>query len=209
MVKDAKPGVPFVSAAELRERSRRSQQRAGLGSSHSARARGGDGDGGWANFLVGYAPGAPPQTLKPGQAKLVKAGSASVLQMHYTANGKPGTDSSRIGMVFSKELPTQRVLTLAAANPRFAIPPGDPNYQVDSTDHASAGSHELTHCCRTCICAARISSSARSTRPAKRKCCCAFRSTISTGSSGTCSTAEGAACRHQDRVHRAFRQLAE
>ncbi len=29
-----------------------------------------------------------PSIMKPGQAKLVKAGSDIVLQMHYTANGK-------------------------------------------------------------------------------------------------------------------------
>jgi hypothetical protein len=52
--------------------------------------------------------------------------------MHYTANGKAGVDKSRIGLVFSKEHPTQRILTLAAANNKFAIPPGDPNYEVDS-----------------------------------------------------------------------------
>jgi hypothetical protein len=124
-MKDAKPGVPFVPAAAQREASRSGQPQ--------QKRRGGDGDGAIGDFLCGYAPGAPPQTLKPGQAKLVKAGSDLILQMHYTANGKPGHDRSKIGLVFSKETPTQRVLTLAAANPRFAIPPGDPNYQVDST----------------------------------------------------------------------------
>ena len=124
-LKDAKPGVPFVPAAAQREASRSGDQH---------RRRGGDGDGGaGGDFLCGYAPGAPPQTLKPGQAKFVKAGSDLILQMHYTANGKPGHDRSKIGLVFSKEKPTQRVLTLGAANPKFAIPPGDPNYQVESS----------------------------------------------------------------------------
>ncbi len=123
-MKDAKPGVPFVPAAAMREAARDPQPQ---------QRRRGDGEGGMGDFLCGYAPGAPPQMLKPGQAKLVKAGSDLVLQMHYTANGKPGHDRSKIGMVFAKEMPTQRVLTLAAANGRFAIPPGDPNYQVDSS----------------------------------------------------------------------------
>jgi hypothetical protein len=70
--------------------------------------------------------------MKPGQAKLVKAGSDLVLQMHYTANGKATTDISRIGIVFATEKPTERILTLAAANANFAIPPGDSNYQVDA-----------------------------------------------------------------------------
>ena len=63
--------------------------------------------------------------LKPGQAKLVKAGSDIVFQLHYTADGKPGSDKSRVGLVFSKTKPTERIFTLAAANPKFAIPPGD------------------------------------------------------------------------------------
>jgi hypothetical protein len=70
--------------------------------------------------------------MKPGQAKLVKAGSDIVLQMHYTANGKAGSDVSRIGIVFATVKPTERILTLAAVNFNFAIPPGDPNYRVDS-----------------------------------------------------------------------------
>src|SRR5579864_7728400 len=40
------------------------------------------------DFLVGYAPGQPPEILAPGQAKLIKAGSDLVLEIHYTTNGK-------------------------------------------------------------------------------------------------------------------------
>lgn len=128
-LKEAKPGVPFVPAAAMREQAK--QQEAHKNDKHpSDDDQDGGGFGG--DFLCGYAPGLPPQLLKPGQAKLVKAGSDLVLQMHYTANGKAGHDRSRIGLVFSKEQPTERVLTLAATNPRFAIPPGDPNYRVDS-----------------------------------------------------------------------------
>ena len=70
--------------------------------------------------------------LNPGEAKLVKAGSDIVLQMHYTANGKAATDQSSIGMIFAKEPPAVRVVTMNAANARFAIPPGDPDYEVHS-----------------------------------------------------------------------------
>ena len=45
-------------------------------------------------FLVGYAPGMPPDILPAGRAKFIKAGSDIVLQMHYTANGKPGVDQT-------------------------------------------------------------------------------------------------------------------
>jgi hypothetical protein len=85
------------------------------------------------DFLVGYAPGQPPEMLPDGQAKLIKAGSDLVLEIHYTTNGKASTDRSKFGLVFAKEPPKERVLTLSATNGTFKIPPGDANYKVDAT----------------------------------------------------------------------------
>ena len=85
------------------------------------------------DFLVGYAPGQPGEILRPGQAKLIKAGSDIVLEVHYTPNGKATSDRTRLGLVFAKETPKERVLTLSAVNGIFRIPPGDPNYRVDAT----------------------------------------------------------------------------
>jgi len=126
-MRDAQPGVPFVP----RERQRQAQAQAQQNGQNKQQQQQGDG-GGFGDFPAGYAPGTLPNVMKPGQAKLVKAGSDLVLQMHYTANGKAATDVSKIGIVFATIKPTERVLTLAAANGGFAIPPGDPNYQVDS-----------------------------------------------------------------------------
>ena len=84
-------------------------------------------------FLAGYGPGNLPELLAPGQAKLIKAGSDLVFQLHYTPNGVAGRDRSRVGLIFSERPPKQRVLMLAAANIRFRIPPGDPDYQVDAS----------------------------------------------------------------------------
>ena len=122
-LKDAKIGVPFVP----REMERQAEER-----NNGQKRQGGGGLGFGGDFLAGYAPGTLPDVLKPGQAKLVKAGSDIVLQMHYTADGKTHTDISKVGVVFATEKPTERVLTLAAANPQFAIPPGDSNYRVDA-----------------------------------------------------------------------------
>ena len=85
------------------------------------------------DFLVGYAPGQTAEILQPGQAKLIKAGSDIVLEVHYTPNGKATTDQTRLGIVFAKEPPKERVLTLSAVNGTFKIPPGDPNYRVDAS----------------------------------------------------------------------------
>jgi len=86
-----------------------------------------------AEFLIGYAPGAMAEVMQPGQAKLIPAGSDIILQLHYTANGTAGEDKSKIGLVFAKEPPKERVMTLAAFNPRFAIPPGADNHQVEAS----------------------------------------------------------------------------
>ena len=83
-------------------------------------------------FLAGYGPGAVPEMLAPGEAKLMKAGSDLVFQVHYLTNGKPGRDRSRIGLILSHQKPRERVVMLAAANVRFRIPPGDPDYRVDA-----------------------------------------------------------------------------
>jgi hypothetical protein len=83
-------------------------------------------------LLQGYAPGLPPGVLRPGQAKLIKAGSDLVFQMHYTANGTAGEDQSMVGMIFAKGPVKERVFTMAASNPKFKIPAGDGNYKVES-----------------------------------------------------------------------------
>jgi hypothetical protein len=85
------------------------------------------------DWLAGYAPGQPPDMFKPGQAKLVPAGSDIVLEVHYMPEGKATTDQANLGLVFAKEPPEERVMTLMAGNENFKIPPGDPNYRVDAS----------------------------------------------------------------------------
>jgi len=102
------------------------------------------------DFLVGYAPGQPPEMLPPSQAKLIRARSDLVLEIHYTPNGTASTDRSKFGLVFAKEPPKERVLTLSATNGTFKIPPGAPDYRVDSefevgTDVTLASLHPHMH----------------------------------------------------------------
>jgi hypothetical protein len=112
-LKDAKPGIPFVPKKEEEDKNVDTSELP-------------------SDFLAGYAPGQPPERFTPGQAKLIRAGSDIILQVHYTTDGKPGTDRSRIGLVFAKEPPAKRVFTLSATNGKFRIPAGDPNYRVDA-----------------------------------------------------------------------------
>ena len=80
--------------------------------------------------LAGYAPGQGPKSLQPGQGKFLPAGSDILLQIHYATNGKPVMDRPKVGIVFSKEPPKERVLAIVAKSWDFVIPPGVPNHEV-------------------------------------------------------------------------------
>ena len=71
-----------------------------------------------------------PDVLKPNQARLIKAGSDLVLQIHYTSKDKPAEDQTKVGLVFAKEPPTERVMSVPLSNSRIVIPPGDPNFEL-------------------------------------------------------------------------------
>ncbi|BDC52471.1 hypothetical protein F183_A47860 [Bryobacterales bacterium F-183] len=84
-------------------------------------------------LLAGYAPGLQATEAPTGAAKLIKAGSDIVLQLHYTANGTAAQDLSRIGLVFAKQAPKLRQLTMNATNSKFVIPAGAPSHEVRSS----------------------------------------------------------------------------
>jgi mono/diheme cytochrome c family protein len=84
------------------------------------------------DILLVYAPGSTPDNWPEGMAKYIPAGSDIVFQMHYTTNGKAGTDLTQIGLIFAKEPPRRRVLTLQLTNDHFVIPPGVPDYRVEA-----------------------------------------------------------------------------
>jgi hypothetical protein len=91
--------------------------------------------------LVGFAPGEQPKIYPAGTAKLLKAGSDLVFQMHYTPNGHAAKDKSYVGMIFAKEPATHRAQTGTATNSKFVIPAGDSNYEVHSSFEAKEDLH--------------------------------------------------------------------
>jgi hypothetical protein len=107
----AKPGVPYVPPG------RTPRERLLNGSTTS-------------DILLVYAPGNIPEKWPQGSAKLIKAGSDLVFQMHYTPNGHALKDQTRVGLIFAPTVPDRRVLTLQLGNDRFVIPPGHPDYRV-------------------------------------------------------------------------------
>ncbi len=80
--------------------------------------------------IAGFSPGRPAKQVPDGYAMLIPAGSDLVFQLHYTTNGKPTTDVTRIGFVFAKQTPTKRVIRVQASNAGFVIPPGADDYPV-------------------------------------------------------------------------------
>jgi hypothetical protein len=113
---EAEPGVPFAPPKTL-PNGRRRNDIGGMGN----------------EVLTIYTPGNVPDTFEPGRAKLIRAGSDLVLQMHYTPNGKSAVvDRSKVGFVWAKEPPKERVMTTAVMNDQFVIPPGDPAFRVDA-----------------------------------------------------------------------------
>jgi hypothetical protein len=97
-----------------------------------AAVQGGRPPGGGDAMLVNWAVGEDAPIHLPGTAKRIPAGSTLVFQVHYTTNGKPGRDRSRIGLVFAKEAPQREIRTGLIANATFAIPPGAGNHAVEA-----------------------------------------------------------------------------
>ena len=82
------------------------------------------------DLLLVYAPGSSPDEWPSGMAKFVPAGSDLVFQMHYTTNGTADQDQTSVGMVFAKQPPSQRVVTLQLNNHALIIPPGADDFRV-------------------------------------------------------------------------------
>lgn len=94
---------------------------------------GGPAPGERGGFLAAYVPGLRARPYPPGKAKLVKAGSQLIFQMHYTPIGTPQNDLSSLGLVFADPKDVEyEVRTVSAVNTRFSIPPHESNHRVVS-----------------------------------------------------------------------------
>ena len=83
-------------------------------------------------WLASYVPGQTPLKFESKRARFVPTGSRFVFQMHYTPNGTPQTDVTKIGIVFADESEVKdEVLTLMAIDQDFEIPPNAPSHIVD------------------------------------------------------------------------------
>ena len=83
-------------------------------------------------MLVNWAVGEDAPIHVAGTAKRIPAGSTLIFQVHYTTNGTPGRDRSRLGLVFAKEPPQREIRTGLITNAVFAIPPGAGDHAVEA-----------------------------------------------------------------------------
>jgi len=80
-------------------------------------------------LLLGYEPGYAPMPWLDSGAKLIKAGSDIVFELHYNPNGKEVVDHSEFGLYFSSSPPKDRVLAIDTLRDLdLVIPPGNGDY---------------------------------------------------------------------------------
>jgi mono/diheme cytochrome c family protein len=83
--------------------------------------------------IGGVTPNKPGITFEPGVARLLRGNSDLIMQMHYTTNGKPAKDRTRIGVIYAKQSPTKLQAGGMVLQPRFVIPAYDGNAEVKGT----------------------------------------------------------------------------
>jgi hypothetical protein len=82
--------------------------------------------------IGGFAPGQFVRVYQDGTAMKLPAGTTLVFQMHYTPDGKPTTDRTRIGVKFAKAKPQTEVRFASLVNGSLHIPPGAADQRVDA-----------------------------------------------------------------------------
>lgn len=88
-------------------------------------------------LIAACAPGTPAFTTPPKMARRVPAGSKIVFQIHYTPNGRPEDDLTRVGFKFCDESEVeQEILGLGAQNFLFRIP-------ANASDHVVKASYRF------------------------------------------------------------------
>lgn len=83
-------------------------------------------------MLGGMAPGMPAWIARPGEGRLLKAGSKLLLQIHYHPSGRELADRTSVGVKFADGPVSRRRHTTGVFNMGFAIPPHADNHMVEA-----------------------------------------------------------------------------
>lgn len=81
-------------------------------------------------FVTGFVPGGIPTIYPKGTAQLFPKGTVLILQCHYVTTGQEEEDQTAVGFVFAREPVEKQIYNCLISNYTFAIPPGDPNFEV-------------------------------------------------------------------------------
>ena len=84
------------------------------------------------DYLFSWSPGSPPFSAPAGAARLLPAGARLLLEVHYTTNGKPTSDRTRVGLAFAPGPTRARVDTIVAQNRAIVIPPNEADYRASA-----------------------------------------------------------------------------
>lgn len=88
-------------------------------------------------FFIGYVPGADHRIYPKHMARRLPAGATLFVRIHYTTNGTPTTDQTRIGLRFRKDVPPYEVRCEAVQDrDGLRIPPYADNH-THSSDQKS------------------------------------------------------------------------
>lgn len=74
-----------------------------------------------------------PDVFPEGTGKRLKKSDIIVFQMHYTVSGKAATDRTQLGLYLSDAPPEKELITSAAYETDFVIPPGSRDVHVKAT----------------------------------------------------------------------------
>jgi hypothetical protein len=126
-LKAAQPGIPFVPVKFERDENGAAIRRTpppGAQPAISGQPRGDPMAG--VELLTAFVPGLQEQRFDSpvaDAAKFVPAGSDIIFQLHYTTNGKPAVDQTKVGLKLASSPPKYRYLTSNATQRDFEIPP--------------------------------------------------------------------------------------
>jgi peroxiredoxin len=91
-------------------------------------------------FLTGWAPGIDYWAYPEGTGKFLGKGATLNFELHYTADGKPETDQSELGLYIMKSPPKLALQTQGAVNWDVMVPPHEaeaPSYAIYGFEHES------------------------------------------------------------------------
>ncbi len=91
--------------------------------------------------IGGWTPGMTPRLAPDGVGRAVPAGSDVVVRVHYHPTGKPEEDRSTVGLYFTKEPVTRKMVGFTFCSNKIDIPPGEKRHTIIISSYVKADVH--------------------------------------------------------------------